>query len=228
MAPVLLRKDNGVRRPKTLHTGEKSGEHRVVREDLTRLLAHDLKTPLASISMNLDFAVAALGDTGSEGVMPALDDCRQANARAIRIVSDMADAVRLATGDYCPTLVEMRPGRAVEVAARAAACHAEARGVHIAYSTDDTLALGDVDLLARVLDRVLERAVRQARTGTRVEIEQAGLTVSIRADTSAELEVAAPTLALYFAEAAMAAVGGAVWAESVSADILVYRVVLPS
>jgi K+-sensing histidine kinase KdpD len=210
-----------------LQPGERASERRIVREDLTRLLAHDLKTPLASISMNLDFAMAALGDHGSEGVMPALDDCREANARAIRIVSDMADAVRLATGDYSPTLIELRPGHAVKVAVRAATGDAADRGVHIAHSTDETVAFADADLLARVLDRLLERAIRQARAGTQLEVNQEHLTVSIRADTNAELEVAAPTLALCFAEAAMAAFGGAVSVECAEPDVLVYRVSLP-
>jgi len=178
--------------------------------------------------MNLDFAVAALSEHGSEGVLPALDDCRQANARAIRIVSDMADAMRLATGDYRPALTEMRPGYAVEAAVRTATGDAAARGVHIAYSTDETVTLGDFDLVARVLDRLLERAMRQARGGTELDVRQEDLTVSIRTETNAELELAAPTLALYFAEAAMAALGGTVWAESAKPDVLVYYVALPS
>jgi signal transduction histidine kinase len=99
--------------------------------------------------------------------------------------------------------------------------------VSIAFSTDESLAMSDLDLLSRVLDRLLERAMRQARPGTQLDVQQEHLSVSIRAETCADLELAAPTLAMYFAEAAMAALGGAVWVESEDDDVVVYRVTLP-
>jgi K+-sensing histidine kinase KdpD len=199
-------------------------------EGLSRLLAHDLKTSLASIAMNLDFVMAELASCGGLAVAPALEDCREANARAIRIVSDMADAARLATGDYRPRHVEVCLGRLVEKAVVEATREAAVRGIDIVVATDPTRVVADPDLLSRVIDRLLERALRQARAGTRLDVEQNHGALSIRASAGAgsAAELTAPSLALYFAEAAMAALGGEASVESPQPEMVVCRLRLPS
>ncbi len=198
-------------------------------EGLSRLLAHDLKTSLASIAMNLDFVMAELASCGGLAVAPALEDCREANARAIRIVSDMADAARLATGDYRPKLLEVSLGRLVEKSVVEATSEGTVRGIDIVVATDPTRVLADPELLSRVIDRLLERALRQARAGTRLDVQQEHGALSIRASAGAgsAAELTAPSLALYFAEAAMAALGGDAWVESPETEVVVCRLRLP-
>ena len=198
-------------------------------EGVYRLLAHDLKTSLASIAMNLDFAMAELPSSGGTAVAPALEDCREANARAIRIVSDMADAARFATGDYRPRLVEVCLGRLVEKAVAEATSEANVRAIDITATTDQTRVLADAELLSRVIDRLLERALRQARAGTRLDVQQKHRSLAIRAISGAAsaAELTAPSLALYFAEVAMEALGGAAWVEAPEAEMLVCRLRLP-
>jgi hypothetical protein len=59
-------------------------------------------------------------------------------------------------------------------------------------------------------------------------VHQKHRTLSIRALAGpGDADLTAPTLALYFAEAAMAALGGGVWAESPEADVLVCRLMFP-
>jgi K+-sensing histidine kinase KdpD len=222
----LLRGDQS--RAKALRPGDAVSEYRLPSSGLSRLLAHDLKTPLASIAMNLDFVIAELGAHGDAAVTPALEDCRQANARAIRIVSDMADAACLAAGQYHPTLDEVRPGELVENAVRAATSEAASRAIKIVTTTDSMRVTADADLLSRVIDRLLERALRQARAGSRVEVQQKQRKLSIRALAGpGDADLTAPSLALYFAEAAMAALGGGVWLESPEAHLLVCRLIFP-
>ncbi len=216
-------------RPKTLRPGEKRGDQRFIRADLCGLLAHDLKTSLASISMNLDFVIAQLAPASGDGVSPALEDCRQANVRAIRIVSDMADAARLLVGDYRATLSDVCPGQLIERAAHRATDEAATRDIQVAFATDDTRVLADADLLSRVFDRLLDRALRHARAGTRLDIAQRHLNLSIRATTGSALdtELTEPNLTMYFTQAAMSALGGRAWTESENPDVLVYCVALP-
>jgi K+-sensing histidine kinase KdpD len=222
----LLRGDPS--RAKALRPGYAAGAYRLPSSGLSRLLAHDLKTPLASIAMNLDFVIAELAMHGGDAVGPAIEDCRQANARAIRIVSDMADAARLAAGDYHPTLDDVRPGALVEKVVCAATCEAASRAIKIVVTTDSTRVTGDADLLSRVIERLLERALRQARTGSRVDVQQKDRALSIRALAGpGDPDLTAPSLAIYFAEAAMAALGGGVWVESPEADVLVCRLMFP-
>src|SRR5580698_8401786 len=47
------------------------------RDNVSELLAHDLKSPLAAIAMNLDFALDELGEDAPSATREALADCRQ-------------------------------------------------------------------------------------------------------------------------------------------------------
>ncbi len=224
----VLRNDLAAR-AKALRPAAVAIHHRQPTEGLTRLLAHDLKTSLASIAMNLDFAIAELGPLAGGAVAPALEDCRQANARAIRLVSDMADAARLAAGGYRPKMAEVHPGQLVEKVVAEATSEAALRAIEMVVETDQTRVIADADLLSRVVDRLLGRALRQARAGSRLDIKQKDCAISIRAGvgTGGAAEVTAPSLALHFAEVAMIALGGRAWVESPEAEVLVCRVRLP-
>jgi signal transduction histidine kinase len=210
---------NGVRARPT-----RSGELKAVRDDIAGLLAHDLKTPLAAISMNLDFVLDELGKQASGPMRSALEDCRAANARAIRIVSDMADAARLAAGERRVALTDVDVSELLGGLVRAAAPEAAARSVRMIWHADSELVRADADLLSRALERLLERALRHARAGGSVDITLRNATVTIRVRPAPGDETEPPpaeaamrALGAYFAEAALRAQGGAVWTE-VDAD----------
>jgi K+-sensing histidine kinase KdpD len=196
---------------------------------LSGLLAHDLKTPLAAISMNLAFALSELEGDLPEIVRAALEDCREANSRAIRIVSDMADGVRLTAGDQRPTLTEANAAQVVGAAVQRAGAEAAERGVRVQCEADDTVIYVDPELLGRALDRLLERALRHARGGSLIEVRQQAFALTIRVETFVDTvaEPTARTLATYFADAAIRAQGGALWAETDGEGALIYRVALP-
>jgi K+-sensing histidine kinase KdpD len=207
----------------------RSGEIQIVRDDLSGLLAHDLKTPLAAIAMNLDFALSELDPETPEGLRAALFDCRQANSRAIRIVSDMADAVRLLVGERHPVIADISLGHTVEGVVERAHEEADGRSVRIMSSVDETIVRADAELLARALDRLVERALRHARASSHVSVDQCAGSVAIRVHTMADgsAELGSRTLATYFAEAALRAQGGTIWTDTAVAGDLVYRVAVP-
>jgi hypothetical protein len=89
------------------------------------------------------------------------------------------------------------------------------------WHADSEMVRADADLFSRALDRLLERALRHARTGGAVEITLRSATVTIRVRSGAgdDLEPTPPEAAMralgtYFAEAALRAQGGAVWTET--------------
>jgi two-component system heavy metal sensor histidine kinase CusS len=197
------------------------------RDELAGLLAHDLKTPLSAIAMNLDFVLAELESQTPPELRSALHDCRDANARAIRIVSDMADVARLAVGDYRPAAREVDPAQLLDAATQRAAGEAAARGVSLAWSADGGVIFIDPDLTGRAVDRLLERAVRHARPGSAVTVEYALGAISIVAQSSVggRSEPAA-ALAVHFADAAVRAQGGSLHVEVDGNGLLVFRIAL--
>ncbi|MGA7120690.1 MAG: HAMP domain-containing sensor histidine kinase [Polyangiaceae bacterium] len=197
------------------------GDAPVTRDGLTALLAHDLKTPLAAISMNLDFVLAELPTEAiSSTLRAALDDCRAANARAIRILTDMADAVRLQSGERRANLEDVDVRALLAGVTRRAEGDAAARSVRLVWSADAEFVRGDVDLLGRAIDRLLERALRHSRGGGAIELalSEGTIVIRVRSATREEQGNSPPDsamrgLAMHFADAAMRAQGGSVWTE---------------
>jgi signal transduction histidine kinase len=211
------------------------GELSLVRDGLATLLAHDLKTPLAAISMNLDFVLAELHpDALPNTLRAAIDDCRTANIRAIRILSDMADAVRLQSGERRASIADVDMQMLLTTTARRAAPEASARGVRLVWSADAQTVRGDEDLLGRALDRLLERALRHARVGGTIDLSLREGTIVIRVRSAIVDESGATPpdsstrgLAMHFADAAMRAQGGAVWTEGEADGSLLFCMSLP-
>jgi K+-sensing histidine kinase KdpD len=205
----------------------RSGELHIVRDDLAGLVAHDLRTPLAAISMNLDFALGELPADASEAVRAALEDCRGANARAVRVVSDMADAVQLSSGERRATLSEVDPSALVSAAVEGIAAESKARDVSISARVASSLMSADVYLLTRALERVVERAVWQGRGGGQVEIALDGRVLTVQVSPApVGGPDAARSLGTHFAEAAMRAQGGSLLIES-DGKSLFFRMTLP-
>jgi hypothetical protein len=73
----------------------------------------------------------------------------------------------------------------------------------------------------------LERSLRQARAGTRIDVCQTRGSLSIRSITGPDgAQRVEPSLALFFAAAAMEALGGAAWEEATQTNVLVCRLTL--
>jgi signal transduction histidine kinase len=190
------------------------------RDNLSELLAHDLKSPLAAIAMNLDFALDELGDDAPAATREALSDCRQSNQRAVAILTDMVDALHLASGEQRPQLALLDAQARVSGAVRRLAAEAASRGVRLTWSAQPTIVRGDGDLLDRVLDRLLERGLRHVRVGGTVDVTLKERTIVIGV-SAAEPVAGAPvpettmrSLGTHFAEVAMRAQGGAVLIDS--------------
>jgi signal transduction histidine kinase len=205
----------------------RSGELHIVRDDVAGLVAHDLRTPLAAISMNLDFALGELPPGASDAVRAALEDCRGANARAVRIVSDMADAVHLSSGERRATVGEADVGAIVAAVIEGVAAEAKARDVVVSASADASSCQADVYLLTRALERVVERAVWQGRGGGRVHVEVTDAVIRVAVSPAPHGGPdSARSLGTHFAEAAMRAQGGGLVIES-DGETLVFRIALP-
>ena len=210
------------------------GELRLVRDDVSGLLAHDLKSPLAAIAMNLDYALGELGPDAPEAVRGALEDCRESNHRAVAIVSDMVDALRLASGHQRPSVAPVDVHARLAASVRRVAAAAAARGVRLMWTAEPTSMRGDGSLLDRALERLLDRAVWYARRDGSIDVSLRDRAIVIRvtspagAEAPRDPEATTHSLATHFADAVMRAQGGAVWTEGDAEGALLYVVSLPA
>lgn len=212
----------------------RSGEIQPFRDDLVGLLAHDLNTPLATLSMNLDFLLSELPPEALGSMRAALEDSIAANTRAVRIVSDMADAARLASGELEAEIGDIDAREMLAQVVTEAAPEAASRGVHILWTADVDVVRGDQALLPRALHRLVERGLRHVRPGGAIDIALCDNVVMMRARAPASpggdgsgVEQRARALATHFADAAMRAQGGAVRVECDGEGSLLFCVELP-
>jgi signal transduction histidine kinase len=210
------------------------GQLRLVREEVSGLLAHDLKSPLAAIAMNLDYALGELGPDAPAVVRGALEDCRESNHRAVEIVSDMVDALRLASGQQRATFGPVDVQARLAASVRRIAARAASRGVKVLWTAEPATVRGDAILLDRALERLLERALWHACRGGSIDVTLRGGNIVIRVASpegpvsSPEPGATAQSLATHFADAVMRAQGGGVWTEGDADGALLFVVALPS
>jgi signal transduction histidine kinase len=167
--------------------------------------------------MNIEFVLSELSrDAAAAPLCAALDDCRSANARAIAILSDMADAARLEAGDLCVKLTRVQVARLFGALVRRFEGDAHSRGVVMTSRIGIDAVRTDEGLLSRVLGRLLERAVRHARPGSTIWLESEEATLTVRVSPPADEKDVVPIhdvfrgLAMQFAETVTRALGGEV------------------
>ena len=142
------------------------------RRELVTDVAHELRTPLATVEGSLE----GLAD----GVVPADPEIwsllRAETGRLRRLVDDLAKVSRAEERqlDLCST--PTKPGLLVAAAVQAASPAYAAKGVALETKLDRRLPSVDVDpdRIAEVLANLLDNALRHTPTGGRVEVVAAG------------------------------------------------------
>jgi len=129
------------------------------RDELVELLVHDLKSPLACLSANLTFVESRLG--GDHEGREAVADCRDSTGRLLRMVTVLLDINRLEERRLSPT-VKLEPALGLlEHSARGRAHEAAGRAIRLEIQGDPARAVRlDADLMGRVIDNLLDNALR--------------------------------------------------------------------
>jgi signal transduction histidine kinase len=219
------------------------------REEMSAMVVHDLKNPLAVILANLDYVLDGSAN-GSED-REALLDSRAAARRMVRLLSNLADLTRLEIGHMELRRARIYVGDLVQPLVRQRAHLAEARQITI-DSTIDAKAQIDADpeLMSRVVENVFDNALRHTPPGGRIAVCSAGSTdhVLVRiGNTGAPIPVDARSrifekfgqantdvgrmnlgLGLYFCRLAAEAHGGRMWVEETEELPTVFGLELPA
>lgn len=143
-----------------------------VRDDLMKMIVHDLKSPLTSVQATLE--MVADGDFGpvTDGQRQALGDAQGKSAELLELIEDLLEIARIEEGamplDPSPLvpgafLEGMREDWAMRFAAAEATCTVE-------VAPDAPMCVADRALLRRVFANLLQNAITHAHGRVRVRL----------------------------------------------------------
>lgn len=135
------------------------------REELTQLVIHDLRGPLANAQLNQR---CALDSTTEPELVEILHDAVSATDRAVALVADLLDASTAEEGRLRLTLTTTDLGGLTALVATRAA--GGRRGPAVQLQLADVLADVDRRLMQRVLENLLDNAQRHTPKGGEIRI----------------------------------------------------------
>jgi two-component system, sensor histidine kinase and response regulator len=218
------------------------------RADLSRLIVHDLKNPLAALQGNLQWVRQRAAKGSDSAMLEALDDSASSTTRLLTMIGTLIDVDRVENSQLQLDRKPTRVGDLLEAVARRHQRDAEIRGVTIAVAGDRELrAAIDCSVIERAIENLVENAARFAGSNGRIELAAtregsvATITVSntgvaIPLEQRARLfEKYATTerggphqgLGLYFCRLAAEAHGGRIVAESDPSWATRFRITVP-
>jgi len=220
------------------------------KREMSALAAHDIKNPLAAVIGMVDFLSLELSGS-PEYVRNCLNDIRNACNRIHRVTANLLDLTRLESNQLPLRLTSLDAAALLSTLARYRSAQASFKSAQITIrpSPPGPRVLADEDLLARVVDNLLDNALRYVPPRGRIEMEvqTVGDRVHVRvgndgppipADAQATIfekfaRAAESThlnlgLGLYFARIAMQAQGGRIWLEQTDQLLTVFALDLPA
>lgn len=164
-----------------------------VREDVERIMRHDLKAPLGSI-VNLPELVAALGEVNEEQ-RDILAEIEQAGRFMLEQIDLSLDLYKMETGTFQPDLQRIDLARIVATAVDMLAPLARTRGVPVAFPPDQppVFALGNALLVQTTAGNLLKNALEAESAGATVVVgffaagDQAGFAIANPSPPPAEI-----------------------------------------
>jgi len=140
------------------------------RAELSRLLVHDLKNPLAALDSNLNWLARQL-ESSTDSIKEAVEDSSASTSRLLALVGGLVEIDRAESGKLVANPKPLAIGPFLESVARRHRRDADLRGISIEVDVDSTV-VGSLDeaLFTRVLENLVENASRFAGRSGRIRL----------------------------------------------------------
>jgi signal transduction histidine kinase len=138
------------------------------RDEMIALLIHDLKSPLSALTMNIGVALEQIAPDSLAGA--ALKDARVSAARLFRMIANLLDVAKAEDGRLAPKLELVDVAGLVDSIVREHAAEARSRGIVLERRIDAHFGSVDPDLITRLVENLLENALRFTRKAGRILI----------------------------------------------------------
>lgn len=141
------------------------------RAELSRLLVHDLKNPLAALDSNISWMARHLESSGDTQLREAVDDSQSSAARLLALVGGLVEIDRAETGNLVATPKPMVMHQFLDSIAQRHRREAELRNIRLDVQAEPSLeGRLDEQLFTRVIENLVENATRYAGRGGKIHL----------------------------------------------------------
>ena len=150
---------------------------------LASMVVHDLRNPLSALLGNVDLMIEETEEEGPEMVREILGDCHELVQKSLSLVAGLLDVEELEEGLLIADPIDADLGAMCRRAARHQGATVKMRSLTISFELEPELkGVLDADLVERVIENLLDNAVRYAPRGSNVVVraEHEGDTLVLR------------------------------------------------
>lgn len=149
-----------------------------LREDLTSMIFHDLRSPLSNVISSLDVIQASLPGAKDQEIQDLFDIANRSTVRIQRLTKSLLDINKLESGRAITNLEEVNPEELIQYAKEALITQANAKKQTISLNIPSDLPQinADRDMLERVLINLFQNAIKFTPSKGHIEfgVEAAG------------------------------------------------------
>ncbi len=134
--------------------------------------SHELRTPLTTLQMGIQLLSEQLSETADPRQREILDMCRQDAARLERLVTDLLDLSKIASGHMTPTLESVPAAALIRHALAPSRPRIDAAGLELRLDVPDDLppVAADTAQIERVMANLVSNAVKATPPGGRITV----------------------------------------------------------
>ena len=142
-----------------------------LREDLTSMIFHDLRSPLSNVISSLDVIQASLPEGYDPEINSLFEIANRSTVRIQRLTKSLLDINRLESGQAITNKERIKPEQLINYAKQALITQANAKKqtVTINLSPDIPHITADRDMLERVLINLFQNAIKFTPTKGKIE-----------------------------------------------------------
>ncbi len=143
-----------------------------LRDDLTSMIYHDLRSPLSNVISSLDVIQATLPDQTDEELESLFEIATRSTQRIQRLTKSLLDINRLESGQPITNQESCQPALLIKNARTALQSSSDAKNQQVNLALPDQLPplLADQDMLERVLINLLQNAIKFSPADSEIEI----------------------------------------------------------
>jgi PAS domain S-box-containing protein len=147
-----------------------------LREDLTSMIFHDLRSPLSNVISSLDVIQASLPGSEDPEIASLFEIANRSTIRIQRLTKSLLDINRLESGRPITNQETVKPKELIQYAKEALAAQAKAKKQSIKINLESGIqnVYADRDMLERVLINLFQNAIKYTPTKGKIEFGAKG------------------------------------------------------